>query len=266
MPTWTDVVLGDATRRNGRPAVTDVRTGEVLTYELLAKKLGRAAAGLRERGLSTGDPVLVHLPPGANYPLALHAAAAAGALVLPLECDMDTELFYERLCTSRARLLITDAELAEWSTSAVGESRIRQIFAFGDVPGATSFCDLDGRPAKVPVSVAASFDGRHRIGHAGMVTELRRLSREVGLTERDTVLVAATEAREQAVMFDLAMMAGAHVIATVEPTLSRCRELIADHRVSVAAVPPRLAPVLDGEHVRLTVHGHTMVLVRTPRT
>lgn len=245
--------------------MTDVRTGEVLTYELLVKKLGRAAAGLRERGLSTGDPVLVHLPPGANYPLAVHSAAAAGGVVLPLESDMDTELFYERLCSSRARLLITDPPLAMWSTMAVGESRIRQIFTFGEVPGATSFCDLDGRAARVPVSLAASFDGRHRIGHAEMVAELWRLTREVRLTEQDTVLVSATEAREQAAMFDLALMAGAHVVTAGEISLGRCRELIEDHGVTVAAVPPRLAPVLDGEHVRLTVHGHTMTLVRPRR-
>ncbi|GAA4075011.1 AMP-binding protein [Nonomuraea soli] len=262
MPTWTDAVLGEAGRRNGRPAVTDAGTGEILTYELLPKRLNRAAAGLRERGLSTGDPVLVHLPPGANYPLAVHAAAAAGGLVVPLEADMDTELFYERLCSSRARILITDAELASWSTSAVGESRIRQIFAFGEVHGATAFCDLDGAPERVPVASAASFDGRRVVSHAEMVAELRRISRELRLRERDVVLVAATESREQAMIFDVALMAGAHIVATADTSLSRCRELIGQYGVTLAAVPPRIAPVLPGTHTSLTVHGHTMIVVR----
>lgn len=261
MATWTDVVLGDAGRRGGRPAVTDVRTGEVLAYDMLLKRLGRAAAGLRERGLTPGDPVLVHLPPGRHYPLAVHAAAAAGGLVVPLEADMDLELFYERLSTSKARMLITNDDLARWSTSAVGDSRIRQIFTFGEVPGATPFSDLDGPPRPTPGGPAVTFDGFQVLGHADVVSELHRMAEEIRIRERDVVLVAATEAREQAAMFDLALMAGAHVIAAPGATLTECRELMRTHHVTIAAAPPRLAPVLGGDHVRPAAYGRTLELV-----
>ncbi|MFI6323836.1 AMP-binding protein [Nonomuraea sp. NPDC050556] len=261
MATWTDVVLGDAGRRGGRPAVTDVRTGEVLAYDMLMKKLGRAAAGLRDRGLTPGDPVLVHLPPGQHYPLAVHAAAAAGGLVVPIEADMDLELFYERLSHSRARMLITNDDLARWSTSAVGDSRIRQIFTFGEVPGATPFADLDGPPRETPGGPAVTFDGFNVLDHDEVVRELRRMAAEIRVRERDIVLVAATEAREQAGMFDLALMAGAHVIAAPGATLGECRELIREHRVTIVAAPTRLAPVLGGEHVRPTMYGRTLDLV-----
>lgn len=261
MATWTEVVLGDAGRRGGRPAVTDASTDEVLAYDMLLKRQGRAAAGLRERGLTPGDPVLVHLPPGRHYPLAVHAAAAAGGLVVPLEADLDLELFYERLSSSKARMLITNSDLARWSTTAVGDSRIRQIFTFGHVPGATSFADLDGPPGPTPPGPAVTFDGFQVLGHDEVVRELRRLSTEVRIRERDVVLVAATEAREQAALFDLALMGGAHVIAAAGASLGECRELIDRHHVTIAAVPPRIAPLLGGQHIRPTVYGRTMELV-----
>lgn len=265
MSTWTDVVLGVAGRRGGRSAVTDARTGEVLAYDMLVKRLERAAAGLRDRGLAHGDPVLVHLPPGRDYPLAVHAAAVAGGLVTPLEADMDLELFYERLSSSGARMMITDEDLARRSTSAVGDSRIRQIFTFGEVPGMTPFGDLDGPPCPPAGGAAVTFNGVHVLSHDQVVAELRRLTTVLPLRERDVVLVAATESHEQSAIFDLALMAGAHVVAAPGASAGECRELIARHHVTVTAAPPRVAPHLPGEHHRLAVHGHLMeVVLRTP--
>ncbi|NYF42281.1 acyl-coenzyme A synthetase/AMP-(fatty) acid ligase [Streptosporangium sandarakinum] len=285
MPTWTDVVLSAAGHRGERPAVTDAATGDVLSYAALAGRIGPATAELRDRGVAPGDRVVVRLPPGPGFPLAVHAAAAAGALVVPLAADLDRDVFYECLAASRARMMITDRVQAEWSMRVAGDSRVRQILTLEEVtsprpdgPGAPPRRgpvvppqrDPGAQPRRGPSvppqrgpsapprrgpgvpprrgaavrsrggaeAPALTFDGSRVISHAGVVAELRRLAPEAMLRERDRVLVATTEPRAQAALFDLALMGGAHVVAAPGATPGECRALIEEYGITVAAVPP----------------------------
>ncbi|MEU9835149.1 AMP-binding protein [Streptosporangium sp. NPDC048047] len=294
MPTWTDVVLTAAGHRGERPAVTDAATGDVLSYAALAGRVGQATAELRDRGVGPGDRVVVRLPPGPGFPIAVHAAAAAGALVVPLAADLDRDVFYECLSASHARMMITDRAQAERSMRVAGESRVRQILTLEaletletleevtsprpDGPGVPSRRgpvvppqrDPGVQPRRGPSvppqrgpsapprrgpglpprrgaavrsrggaeAPALTFDGRRVISHAGVVAELLRLAPEAMLRERDRVLVATTEPRAQTVLFDLALMGGAHVVAAPGATPGECRALIEEYGVTVAAVPP----------------------------
>lgn len=268
MPTWTEVVLRASGHRGCRPAVTDVRTGDVLTYDMLAKQVGHAAAALRARGLVPGEPVIVHLPPGHDYPLAVHAVTAAGALVVPLAADMDRDAFYERLSSSRARMMITDAALAERAAAAVGDSRIRRILTFAEVAETVCPDGVDDPVPPGPDAPALTFDGRRALSHAHVVAELGRLVPEAMIRERDFVLVGTCEPREQAAVFDLALMGGAHVVAAPGATAGECRRLIEEYGITVAAVPQGMVrEPAESQWLRVpvSVYGHTMDLVMPRR-
>lgn len=52
--TLHEMVAGKAAESGDRPALIDGPTGQVVTYQTLASRIGRVAAGLSERGFGRG--------------------------------------------------------------------------------------------------------------------------------------------------------------------------------------------------------------------
>src|ERR1044072_1497184 len=80
--TWTELVLGASPVQGDQPAVSDVRTGEVLSYNAFARKVTHAAAGLRRHGLRYGDRVIVDMPLGGGFAMAVHSVAWSGGVAV----------------------------------------------------------------------------------------------------------------------------------------------------------------------------------------
>ena len=74
--------MGAVPRQGDQPAITDVRTGEVLSYAAFARRVTHAAAGLRGHGLRYGDRVLVDVPLGAGLAVAVHSVALCGGVAV----------------------------------------------------------------------------------------------------------------------------------------------------------------------------------------
>ena len=84
---WTgrtvDSMLSEAAQRwPTRVAVRDV--AHQLTYAELDQRADRAATGLAELGIASGDRVLLQLPNGSEFAVALFALLRAGAI--PVMC------------------------------------------------------------------------------------------------------------------------------------------------------------------------------------
>ena len=127
-----------------RPAVIDAMGDRPLTYAELAAVVPTVAAGLARRGVLTGDVAAVYLPHTWQLTLAVHALTAAGAVPAPIPRAGVTSAddLAELLTSYDARMLVTAPPLGEVALDAADRSYVRQVFAFGDVPGATPFGEL----------------------------------------------------------------------------------------------------------------------------
>jgi long-chain acyl-CoA synthetase len=73
-----------AARHSGRPAVTDVRSGQSLDYHQLAGDAERVARFLRARGVEPGQRIALLAPNCAAYVPAAFGLLAAGACLIPV--------------------------------------------------------------------------------------------------------------------------------------------------------------------------------------
>ncbi|OBG57627.1 MULTISPECIES: (2,3-dihydroxybenzoyl)adenylate synthase [unclassified Mycobacterium] len=112
---WTgrtlDSILSDAARRwPDRTAALDAADGFGLSYARLDERAGRAAAGLRALGIAPGDRVLLQLPNGCQFAVALFGLLRAGAIpVLCLPGHRAAELGHFAAVSGATALVIADA-------------------------------------------------------------------------------------------------------------------------------------------------------------
>ena len=226
-----------------QPAVSDVRTGEVLSYAAFARRVTRAAAGLRREGLRYGEHVLVNVPLGATLPVAVHAVAWAGGVAV--------------LATSGvARIMISHGAYDPVTC------KVEQVCSFKPVPGARPFAELmsEGPLEFGPLAgPAATLDGERLFDNDELATDLRRLANRVVFTRDDVVINAVSEPFRGLRVIDLAMTTGAHVVVAHEPSLIGCRVLAAERRATVVVAPYELAKRLVGDPILRVIDERAVV-------
>jgi hypothetical protein len=228
--TWTELVMGSAAMRGEQPAVSDVRTGGMLSYAAFARRVTHAAAGLRRYGLRYRDRVLVDLPLGAALPVAVHAVAWAGGVAV-------------LGASGEARMMITHRGR---DTSA---AEVQHVFAVESAAGAVPFSDLLGEatvefgPLAGP---ALTLDGHRIFDHDELAGDLRKLVARLVVGKDDVVLAAVGDVFKGLRLLDAALMSGAHVVVAHEPTLVGCRVLAHEHGATIAVAPYELARRLVG--------------------
>jgi acyl-CoA synthetase (AMP-forming)/AMP-acid ligase II len=223
--------------------------GEDCGYASLAATVRAAAAGLTWRGLRPGDVVGVVVPDVVSFVLATHAVRAAGAVPSPVHPGLSAVETAGQLAESGARMVITAEPRAGVAIAAADRSWVRQVFSFGDAPGATRFDDLLGldmlRPSRGrPDDVALlpfcrGLDGRLRpapVTHAALVRHLDNADQWASFTARDIVLAAppSGDGLGYAALIDSALLRGATVVATTVDDLAAAAVA---HRATAAVVP-----------------------------
>lgn len=227
--TWTELVLSAAPERGDRLAVTEVRTGEVLSYAALSRRVTQAAAGLRRRGLRPGDRVSVDLPPGIALLLAVHAVSWAGGVVSFAHPN------------GRARMAVTYNRFDPEET--------RQVFTVEPTPGASTFAELYTGDALEfgPIAGPALALGDRVLSQADLTDDLRRMAKGGMIGRGDVVLAAVSDRLRSLRLLGLALTAGAHVVLAYEPTLIGCRVLMSEHRATMMVGPADLGRRLAGQ-------------------
>ncbi|MEO3870567.1 AMP-binding protein [Nonomuraea sp. B12E4] len=224
-------------------AVSDVRTGEVLSYSQFMRRVTRAAAGLRRQGLRYGEHVLVDVPLGATLPVAVHSVAWAGGVAVLGH-------------TGPARMMITQRH-----DRAAGAD-VEQVFSFQPAPGAKPFGELlnDRTVEFGPLAgPAITLDGERVYDHDELATDLRRLAARLVISKDDVVISAVSEPFRGLRVVDLAMMSGAHVVIAHEPSLVGCRVLAAERRATIVVAPYELARRLLGDPILRVVDERAVV-------
>ncbi len=112
---WTgrtlDSILTEAARRwPERTAVLDAAGGDGFRYGELDERANRAAAGLRDLGIAPGDRVLLQLPNGCQFAVALFGLLRAGAIpVMCLPGHRAAEVGHFAAASRATGLVIPDA-------------------------------------------------------------------------------------------------------------------------------------------------------------
>jgi AMP-binding enzyme len=229
----TDRILETADRSGYRAALIDATDGSVTAWPRFARTVRAAACGLARRGLAEGDTAGVLVQDAASAAVAVNAIRAAGAAVCLIEAGSDPADIAARLNACGARLLITSAPLAELAVAGADRSRVRQVIAFGEAPGTTSFSSLlahvggpaadasaTDRPGRPEGNGLADQDVLAPEGDEGPVSA-SRAGAETGpgggrqLTRRDVVVAAPPCGDGQAYtsLLDLTLLTGATLVA-----------------------------------------------------
>ncbi|RAU96225.1 (2,3-dihydroxybenzoyl)adenylate synthase [Mycobacterium colombiense] len=261
-----DTILTDAAQQwPDRVAVVDAVSDTGLSYADLDDQANRAADGLWGAGIAPGDRVLLQLPNGCQFAVALFGLLRAAAIpVMCLPGHRATELGHFAAVSEATGLLIADtAGGFDYRTMAQGlverHGALRHVIVDGDPGPFTSWAQLrdgtttgarpstpdPGSPALLLVSGGTT--GTPKLiprTHDDYVFNAKASAELCGLT-RDDVYFAVLSAGHN---FPLAcpgllgaMTVGATTVFGTDPSPEAAFAAIEHHRVTVTALVPALA-------------------------
>lgn len=269
---WTgralDTILTDAARR--RPdhiAVIDAPAGGGLSYAQFDERANRLAAGLARLGIAPGDRVLLQLPNGCQFAVALFGLLRAGAIpVMCLPGHRAAELAHFAAVSQATCLVIPDTasgfDYRAMARDLVGEHpALEHVIVDGD-PGAftplAQLCAED--PARLPAPpadpampalllVSGGTTGTPKLiprTHDDYVFNATASAEACGLGPDDVYLAVLPAGHN----FPLAcpgllgaMAVGATTVFGADPSPEAAFAAIARHGVTVTALVPALAKV-----------------------
>ncbi|MFZ1176262.1 MAG: AMP-binding protein [Mycobacterium sp.] len=267
---WTgrtlDTILTDATQRwPERVAVLDAVGGVGLSYAGLDEQASRAAAGLRDLGIAPGDRVLLQLPNGCQFAVALFGLLRAGAIpVMCLPGHRAAELGHFAAVSQATGLLIADAANGfDYRAMAGGlvedHPRLEHVVVDGDPGPFISWTRLcDHAPARSPASpgdpespalllVSGGTTGTPKLiprTHEDYVFNATASAEVCRLSADDVYLVVLSAGHN----FPLAcpgllgaMTVGASTVFGTDPSPEAAFAAIVRHGVTVTALVPPLA-------------------------
>ncbi|MEU5879271.1 AMP-binding protein [Spirillospora sp. NPDC047279] len=268
-----------AVRAGERAALKDPQ--QSLSHSRFAAVVPAAAAGLRRQGVLPGDVGAVHLADACDLALALHAVVAAGAVPVVLPRGGSVGELAAIMSECGARFLLTGGEPASAALAATERSYVRQVFAFGDVPGATAFGRLvlseedadgtaygltDGMVDPLRDRALVLGDPFEELTHADRLADLYRLAAAVGPSEADVLVCSAGDVPMPTWigLIDLCLMHGATFAAVPEPGPAALLAAVEREAATVVVVSPAGLRALTYDHVaaprtglRLLVSGAT---------
>lgn len=267
---WTgrtlDTILTDAARQwPDRIAVLDTVGGTGFSYADLDDQANRAAGGLRALGIAPGDRVLLQLPNGCQFAVALFGLLRAGAIpVMCLPGHRAAELGHFAAVSDATGLLIPDTAAGfDYRTMALGlveqNPTLRHVLVDGDPGPFTSWARLceqapitpppsprdPGSPALLLVSGGTT--GTPKLiprTHDDYVFNATASAELCGLTGDDVYLAVLSAGHN----FPLAcpgllgaMAVGATTVFGTDPSPEAAFTAIDRHGVTITALVPALA-------------------------
>ncbi|MDL4819556.1 AMP-binding protein [Actinomadura opuntiae] len=271
--TVTRTVLAAMRADGGRTAVAD--RGRELRRARFADAVRAAARGLRWHGVRAGDVGAIHLADACDLAVAVHAVGAAGAVPAPLPPGASAEEAARMMNEVGARFLLTGADTAARSLAAADASYVRQVFAFGNVPGATPFGRLLERgveigevPSPDPLRDAALrlAGPREDVTHADRLADLYRLGGAVALGEDDVLVCCGSDVpvRTWIGLIDLCLVQGAAFAGVREPGARDLLEAILRYDATAVVVSPAKLRALAFDHGAVPMPGVRVLVAGAP--
>jgi len=202
--TYYDLIRRNADIYTTAPAWHDVDTEQALTFGEVKARVDRLAAGLKAAGIQKGDRLGVFGKNSTEFFLLYGAAAALGAIMLPVNWRLSGEEACYNLSDCTPKLLFTDAEFQEMINTHRAElpSDMRFFNLKTDSGGYESFASLLNQtdpflPADVKnddgflIIHTAAVGGRPRgalLSHSNLMCACLHLNYYFGLSEKDVHL------------------------------------------------------------------------------
>ncbi|OBH33591.1 2,3-dihydroxybenzoate-AMP ligase [Mycobacterium sp. E342] len=261
-----DTILGDAAHWwPGRTAVLDAVGGASLTYAQLDERADRAAAGLRGAGIAPGDRVLLQLPNGCQFAVALFGLLRAGAIpVLCLPGHRAAELGHFAAVSQPTALVIAGAatgfDYRDMARELVADHpALEHVIVDGDPGPFTSWAQLCAQSTTPPPTPPRDPDSPALLLVSGGTTGTPKL---IPRTHEDYLFNATASARVCRLTADDvylvmlgaghnfplacpgllgAMTVGATTVFGTDPSPEAAFAAIERHGVTVTALVPALA-------------------------
>ncbi|MEP6640948.1 MAG: AMP-binding protein [Gaiellales bacterium] len=246
----TPLVLRHAERLGERPALIDADGAGTITYGQLPGRIGRMAAGLAALGLRKGDVLALVLPNVPEFVVAFHAAATLGAIVTPVNPTLTPNEARRQLADSRARLVVTLAELVPNAAAAAEDTRVERVLALDDpaLQGEGEVGQVAVDPARDLVALPYSsgttgFAKGVMLTHRNLVANVVQVERVFEVDESDTIAAVLPffHIYGLTVNMNLALARGVTVVTLRRFELDAFLGVVERHRVTRAfLVPPIL--------------------------
>ena len=261
--TFYDLVCRNAAIFEKNPAWLDDGEGGALSFSELKLKIDQLACGLQKAGIEKGDRIGVLGKNSLSYFLIYGAAAALGAIVLPVNWRLSTEEVGYNLNDCSPKALFLDPEFAELVTELKSQlMSVTSFFSLSD--GTGDFEPFDGLLAEgsefVPADVAtddgfviihtAAVAGRPRgalLSHGNVLCANMQFNCLLNLTPEDVHYNVLPLFHVGGLFMATASFhAGALNLNVNKFDAKRAVELIRDQKLSVMLeFPPILGSILE---------------------
>jgi acyl-CoA synthetase (AMP-forming)/AMP-acid ligase II len=268
------LVLGNARRWAGTPALIDGPTGAATTYGELATAVERAAVGFAQRGLRKGDVVALVSPNVPLFAVAFFGAESVGGAVSlhnPLLTANELATQFEAVA---ARFVVTAPPLLPTVLEAAGRTQVEEVFVFGEAAGATPFTALLEADALPRVAIdsedlalllfSSGTTGLPKavmLTHRNMATTLSIVQQTGQLGPDDSLIAVAPFFHSYGLMAVLlwGLAQGASIVTMPRFEFESMLQLIQEHRVTRAHLPP---PIMNALAKHPAVDGYDLSSLR----
>ncbi len=146
----TDFILKSNPELKDKRALIDGPTGRSLSYGQLEDAVRRTAASLAKRGFKKGDVFGILSTNCPEYAVAFHAVAMLGGINTTLNPLYTADEAAHQLRDAGARFLVASPLFIEKARAAAQQSKIEELFVFGEADDATPFASLLDSDGDVP--------------------------------------------------------------------------------------------------------------------
>ncbi|GLL15022.1 long-chain acyl-CoA synthetase [Pseudonocardia halophobica] len=259
-----ELVRRAARREPGQPAVVDVTAGRTLTWAELDAAADAEAARLAAAGIGPGDRVVLVLPNGAGFCVALFGVLRAGAIAVPVGQRSVAREVAVVLDVAPPAAVVADAGVAADVAREAGVPVLAPPPAEPEAPGAP-VPEAPGGEAIALLIYTSGTTGRPRgvqLSHRALLANRAQTAalRPAPVTPADRVLLALPLFHSFGLAAGLLQVcwAGATAVLTERFDAAATPRILRDHRVSaVAGVPSLYRALLDvpAEDLRSALEG-----------
>ncbi len=202
--TFYDLILRNAVTFNRRPAWFEAKEQDSVSFMAYKEKVDHLACGLQLSGIKKGDRIGVVGKNSFEFFLLYGAAAALGAIVLPINWRLSKDEVAYNLNDCTPVMVFSDSDFGE----VVGgiQSRLKSVGSFfnlkanqGEFDSFNNLLKNDGVFSKADVSSddgfviihTAAVEGKPRgalLSHANLIYANLHLASQTGLSEKDVHL------------------------------------------------------------------------------
>jgi acyl-CoA synthetase (AMP-forming)/AMP-acid ligase II len=263
---FASFVLQHAERLAEKPALIDGLTGQQYTYRQLVDAVRRVASSLAARSFGKGDVLAIYSPNLPDYPISFLAAASLGGITTTINPLYTVDELAFQLNDAHALYLVTTPAFVEKAMEGKQRSQVREVFVFGEAPGATPFAVLlqgDGNVQEVEIHaqedvVALPYSSGTTglakgvmLTHRNLVANLCQMAPIGFVREHDTVIgvLPFYHIYGLTVILSLSLANGATVVSMPRFDLQQFLRVLQDYKVTVGNMVPPIMLALARQSV-----------------